>query len=162
MEKNLQAASTQHNHKGGNTMNAQKIEEIINGFGKRMDAALTVFEAKITALESQVKALEEKPVAAAVRDRGPTSTRDMTLEDATRIMLGDLKSTNHRQAAEILGLSYGQVYSARGGYTFKGVYKQMVDAKAAAAKAPVVVESTPAAEKLADPPAEVNVDIKAA
>jgi len=53
--------------------------------------------------------------------KGPASTREMTLEDAERIINGDLRSMSHKVAAEKLGLSYGQIYSARGGYTFKGV-----------------------------------------
>lgn len=58
------------------------------------------------------------------RNRGPESTREMTKDDAERIMLGDLKDKSHKECAATLGLSYGQVYSARGGYTFKEVYKQ--------------------------------------
>ena len=58
------------------------------------------------------------------RNRGPDSTREMTVDDAKRIMLGDLKGSSHKEAAEALGLSYGQIYSARGGYTFKAVYKE--------------------------------------
>ena len=55
------------------------------------------------------------------RDRGPKSTRDMTREDAWRCRFGDLAKLSHKKAAEELGLSYGQVYSARGGYTMKDV-----------------------------------------
>lgn len=58
------------------------------------------------------------------RDRGPSSTRDMTEDDARRIMLGDLAGASHTKAAEALGLSYGQVYSARKGFTHKPIYKQ--------------------------------------
>jgi hypothetical protein len=47
----------------------------------------------------------------------------MTEDEAKRIMLGDLKEVSHTKAAEMLGLSYGQIYSARKGFTFKGVYK---------------------------------------
>jgi len=60
----------------------------------------------------------------AKRDRGPTSTREMTEEDARRVILGDLKDVKHGKAAEVLGLSYGQVYSARNGFTFKGIAKE--------------------------------------
>lgn len=59
------------------------------------------------------------------RDRGPKSEKDMSEEDARRVMLGDLKDASHKAAAEKLGLSYGQVYSARKGFTFKGIYKEM-------------------------------------
>lgn len=66
---------------------------------------------------------------AATRDRGPKSDRDMTEEDARRIMLGDLKDASHKAAAEALGLSYGQVYSARKGFTFKSINKEMEASK---------------------------------
>lgn len=91
------------NHKG----NVMKLEELA--------ATVEKLTARITVLESKIN---EK------RDRGPESTREMTIADAERIMIGDLKGVAHKAAAEALGLSYGQVYSARGGYTFKGVYKK--------------------------------------
>jgi hypothetical protein len=56
-----------------------------------------------------------------VRDRGPKSERSMTDEDAARCKFGDLKDKSHKEAAKVLGLSYGQIYSARGGYTFNHV-----------------------------------------
>jgi len=58
------------------------------------------------------------------RDRGPDSTREMTEDDARRTMLGDMKDMNHKNAAKELGLSYGQIYSARKGFTFKPVYQE--------------------------------------
>jgi hypothetical protein len=67
-------------------------------------------------------------VATTKRDRGPDSTRTMVEADAKRIMLGDLKDVSHTKAAEALGLSYGQVYSARKGFTFKAIYQEMVKA----------------------------------
>lgn len=57
--------------------------------------------------------------------KGTASTREMTDDDARRIFTGDLKDASHKAAAETLGLSYGQVYSARGGYTFKHVAKEV-------------------------------------
>lgn len=60
----------------------------------------------------------------ATRDRGPVSDRTMTEDDARKIMLGELSSATHKVAAETLGLSYGQVYSARKGFTFKHVCKE--------------------------------------
>jgi len=61
------------------------------------------------------------------RDRGPDSTREMVEDDARRILIGDLKDHSHKEAAEILGLSYGQIYSARKGFTFKAIYKEWRD-----------------------------------
>lgn len=75
-----------------------------------------------------IEALNAKPKTQ--RDRGPDSTREMTEDDARRILLGDLATKSHKDAATELGLSYGQVYSARKGFTFKSVYKVWRDAQA--------------------------------
>lgn len=53
--------------------------------------------------------------------RGPKADRGMTDADAYRVKFGDHKEQNHKDAATALGLSYGQVFSCRGGYTFKHV-----------------------------------------
>ena len=67
--------------------------------------------------------------SAKARDRGPESERAMTEDDARCILLGAMKDVAHKKAAEELGLSYGQVYSARKGFTFKGIYKEWRDAQ---------------------------------
>ena len=61
--------------------------------------------------------------------RGPVSTRAMTTIDAEKIMLGELKDKTIKECAITLGLSYGQVYSARNGYTFKDQYALKVAEK---------------------------------
>lgn len=73
-----------------------------------------------------IELLNTKPKAQ--RDRGPESTREMAEDDARRLLFGDLAAKNHKEAAQELGLSYGQVYSARKGFTFKSVYKEWRDA----------------------------------
>jgi hypothetical protein len=75
--------------------------------------------AKLADVIKKVNELVQK--ANVKRDRGPASQREMTDADAIRVISGDLKDTKHKQAAEALGLSYGQVYSARIGATFKTV-----------------------------------------
>lgn len=52
---------------------------------------------------------------------GPKSDKPMTEEHAFRVRFGDLKDATHKEAADALGLSYGQVFSCRGSYTFKAV-----------------------------------------
>jgi len=52
------------------------------------------------------------------------SDRAMTDEDARDVLLGDLKDVSTKEAALKLGLSYGQIYSCRKGFTFKKVYKE--------------------------------------
>lgn len=95
----------------------ERQSRLINDLGKQL-----------LYLEVKIENLNTRPAATTtVRDRGPISGRTMTEDDARKIMLGELKDKSHREAAEILGLSYGQVYSARGGFTFKGVYKEKED-----------------------------------
>jgi hypothetical protein len=80
-----------------------------------VDAKLTEVIAKLNEVITKVNVK---------RDRGPDSTRTMTEDDAKAIMLGEHKGLSHTAAAEKLGLSYGQVYSARKGFTFKTVYQE--------------------------------------
>ena len=51
----------------------------------------------------------------------------MTENDARRVVFGDLANAPVKEAAEKLGLSYGQVYSAKNGYTFKSVYAEKLN-----------------------------------
>ena len=80
----------------------------------------------IAKMNEIIEVLNTKPKDS--RDRGPESTREMTEDDARRLLLGDLAAKNHKDAANELGLSYGQVYSSRKGFTFKGIYKEWRDA----------------------------------
>lgn len=73
-------------------------------------------------LQKRVAQLEAK--FEAKRDVGE---RKMTDEDAERILVGDLMKVKHKDAAETLHLSYGQIYSARLGFTFKHVVKRLKD-----------------------------------
>jgi len=95
---------------GANIMTSQTTKKL----------TLQSLSARIDELEKEVELLKNRPV----RDRGPASERQMTDEDARRILMGDLKDESHRKCAEELGLSYGQIYSARNGFTFKKVYKE--------------------------------------
>jgi hypothetical protein len=102
---------------------------------ERLNAVTAATYALLQRVEALEQAQTSQPAATSIRDRGPTSTRDMSEEDARAIMLGAHASASHRKAAEALGLSYGQVYSARNGYTFKGVYAEAQAAAKAAKQA---------------------------
>jgi hypothetical protein len=78
--------------------------------------------AKLADVIAKVNELVSK--ANAKRDRGPASKREMTEADAREVIFGSLKDLAHGKAAEKLGLSYGQVYSARWGYTYKKVFQE--------------------------------------
>ena len=96
-------------------------------------AALTLkdLQAQIDELKAMVVAQNEvieelKSQGTGGRDRGPKSEGEMTEEHAVRVMLGDLRDKSHKDAALELKLSYGQIYSARKGYTFKKIYQRMI------------------------------------
>lgn len=76
----------------------------------------------ILALQAQVVELQAKQQPA--RNE---SAREMTDDDARRILTGDLADKKHKEAASTLNLSYGQVYSCRGEFTFKHIHKEMKD-----------------------------------
>jgi len=87
---------------------------------------------RLAAAELRIVQLEESTTKREAR--GPKSESTMTPEHAFRVKFGDLKDTKHGEAAKTLGLSYGQIFSCRGGYTFKTVNK---DWKATEAKVEV-------------------------
>jgi len=77
-------------------------------------------KADLAAIISKVNEIVSKVNSIKVRDRGPKSSRAMTQDDATKVQKGgDLEKLSHMEAAKELGLSYGQIYSARNGYTFQ-------------------------------------------
>lgn len=89
-----------------------------------MTTSTKALEARIESLEGSLKDLQAKiDSLPKPRDRGPTSTRTMTDDDAEVVCYGALKDSSHKLAAKDLGLSYAQVYSARGEYTFKHIHK---------------------------------------
>lgn len=87
-----------------------------------MSSKLEVLEAQVLELQTRIAQLEQINEKRA----GPKAEREMTEDDARRIIHGDLKGESHTKAAEILKLSYGQVYSARKGFTFKKISKEVV------------------------------------
>lgn len=79
--------------------------------------------ANLKELTEKVNELIQKVNSIKVRDRGPKSERAMTDQDAYDVKFGKLKDLGHKEAAAKLGLSYGQIYSCRGNYTFNHVTK---------------------------------------
>lgn len=88
-----------------------------------MTTELKPLEANASTKDIIARTNELLAIVTAKRDRGPASTRQMTEADVLRFTSGDLKDTKTGEVAEKLGLSYGQVYSARNGFTFKKVVK---------------------------------------
>ena len=78
----------------------------------------STFEADHLLLEELREKVEGRNKSAAVK-------RNMTDDDARRVLQGDLADKDHKEAAEVLGLTYAQVYSCRGSYTFKHVHREL-------------------------------------
>jgi len=91
---------------------------------------IATLEARIEVLEGLVsiltapKAPRVKSEGAKDRDYGPKSTRTMTNEDARRVIMGDMVPHTVNEICKLLGLSRGQVYSCKGRYTFKSIWKE--------------------------------------
>ena len=87
---------------------------------------LAIAQELIASLAARVEALET-----AATPKNNSSQREMTDDDAKRILTGDLASSKHKDAASTLGLSYGQIYSCRLEFTFKHIHKAMKTANIA-------------------------------
>lgn len=59
------------------------------------------------------------------RNRSAPVKRNMTDDDARRVLVGDVKDLGHKEAGEQIGLTYAQVYSCRLEYTFKHIHKEL-------------------------------------
>lgn len=99
----------------------RKLEERVKVLEQAMDEILS--QELPTTPEPTVPITPTPTPTPGVRDRGPKSTRTMTEDDARRVMMGDLKDKTHKEVAILLGLSYGQIYSARLGYTFTKIFE---------------------------------------
>jgi hypothetical protein len=71
--------------------------------------------ARVTEIESLVKG----------RNRSAPVKRNMTDADAVEVLTGKAKDLDHKDAGELVGLTYAQVYSCRLEYTFKHVHKDL-------------------------------------
>jgi Arc/MetJ family transcription regulator len=89
---------------------------------EQVAALANMLRDELAAATVRILALESANEAKA----GPKSERAMTEDDARRILaLGDLEAAGHKEAAEKLNLSYGQIYSCRKGFTFKQIHKEV-------------------------------------
>lgn len=80
----------------------------------------------INELNDRIAILETK-----IEPKRNEAQREMTDDDAKRILTGDLAAKKHKDAASELGLSYGQIYSCRLEFTFKHIHKAMKEANIA-------------------------------
>ena len=99
-------------------------------------ANVTTLMEQVAALQAQIAEMSKS----SPKNRGPKSESTMTEEHAFRCKFGDLKDGKHKDVAVLLGLSYGQIFSCRGGYTFKQVKADWVKPTLAAVAEPATQE----------------------
>jgi hypothetical protein len=90
-------------------------------------ASLTEIAAIVVTLTASIESLTTRLAAleTAASKAVSKSEKEMTDADARAVLVGDLKDLKHNEAAKKLGLSYGQIYSARGEYTFRHIHKEL-------------------------------------
>jgi cell division septum initiation protein DivIVA len=89
-----------------------------------MDDRLQELEKIVMDLKERVRVLEEQAHSKIInKNRSSALLREMTKEDAMKVLNGDLKDLDHRDAATQIGLTYAQVYSCRMAYTFKPIHR---------------------------------------
>lgn len=94
-------------------MSESTVETIRSMTNKQMVEAIILLQQQVAELQAKAQPARNE------------AQREMTDDDARRIMTGDLKDIKHKEAAAKLGLSYGQIYSCRGEYTFKHIHKEL-------------------------------------
>lgn len=123
--------------------NIAHMSEMMGAISKQIEAlgdvrgALATYTGLVTKLQDQwtthiadawgpmSEQLEHLTAKVEGRNRSAAVKRNMTDADALRVLTGDLKEHNHKEAAEMAGLTYAQVYSCRGGFTFKHVIHEL-------------------------------------
>lgn len=89
------------------------MSEVKNLNLKELNELVAQLVTKVEELEAKIQPVRNE------------AQREMTDEDARKILTGEFKDMKHKDAAAKLGLSYGQVYSCRGEYTFKHIHKEL-------------------------------------
>lgn len=95
------------------TQRVAQLEAAVDALSQHVQDLQAMLIAQVTAQSTAPKA----------RDYGPDSERAMDDRMALRILVGRYRTWTVRKIADECGLSRGQVYSLRGGYTFKQAHK---------------------------------------
>lgn len=122
--------------KGGTTVlgyaHRWNVDEKVTSYAPRLKADVEEVyvemlpDEPLSAEEQAIKDLRERRMAelypkASTSGSSNGQGRTMTDKDAYEVKFGNLKNVKVSEAARALGLTYGQVYSAKNGYTFKHV-----------------------------------------
>lgn len=90
------------------------------------ETSVTISKEEFDTLLNRLSQLETKVSESKTSNK---SQREMTDTDAYKILTGEHKELSHNKAAQILGLSYGQIYSCRLQYTFRHIHKKLATEK---------------------------------
>lgn len=82
----------------------------------------STIEGRLSAIEERLDKLEE---LVGGRNKSAATKRNMTDVDALSVLTGEFREYAHKEAAELAGLTYAQVYSCRCEFTFKHVHKDL-------------------------------------
>jgi hypothetical protein len=105
------------------TTETTQVEAVRSMTNKQMVEAILALQANVIELQAKIVELSTPPAKA--------EGKEMTDAHAESVTYGELAALKHKDAAEKLGLTYGQIYSCRLEFTFKNVHKT---AKAAGKK----------------------------
>lgn len=116
--------------------------DLVNGAfqverNKHLTNLIETLTARVEDLAEKLSELRDRPDLTAriekietlvlARNASAATKRNMTDEDALRVLTGDLRDLSHKEAAEKIALTYAQVYSCRLEFTFKHVHKDLRD-----------------------------------
>lgn len=101
------------------------IAVLINSMGVESMAMNERMGAMLAGMEAHGASIDDLRAKVEGRNKSAPVKRNMTDEDALRVLKGDLVQLGHKEAAEKVGLTYAQVYSCRLGFTFKHVIKDL-------------------------------------
>lgn len=93
----------------------------------RIDLEVETIAVLRAQVDNMVPTLDHVRTLVESTNKSAPSKRNMTDDDARRVLVGDMKDEAHKEAAEKIGLTYAQVYSCRGEFTFKHVHKELRD-----------------------------------
>lgn len=103
------------------------IEEKLSEFRDHQDGMNDTLFGVISKSETLTARIEKIETLVLARNASAATKRNMTDEDALRVLTGDLRDLSHKEAAEKIALTYAQVYSCRLEFTFKHVHKDLRD-----------------------------------
>lgn len=103
----------------------KKFDQSVGTMNEMLRTNVENLSAKQAEVMEFKSSFEEIRTMVESRNKSAALKRNMTDEDALRVLTGDLKDPDHKSAAAQIGLTYAQIYSCRMEFTFKHVHKDL-------------------------------------